>query len=88
MNSAVGPIFNEKIADSEVCGSCEQCTRPNDNAILDQCMDVQSASGSCAQCTGPTSRSVSHVKPNSGIKKKLKKKKSKCENSKRRCETS
>ena len=56
----------------DVCGSREQCTGPVGSAILDQCVDVQSASGSCAQCTRPTGKSVSHVKPTSGKKKKKK----------------
>ena len=28
MNSTVGPIFNESFIEKEVCGSCDQCTRP------------------------------------------------------------
>ena len=54
------------LVENDVCGSREQYMEPTDNAILDQCVDVQSTSGSCAQCTGPTGRSVSHVKPTSG----------------------
>ena len=29
----------------DVCGSSEQCTGPTNNAISNQCVDVQSASG-------------------------------------------
>ena len=57
----------------DVCGSREQCIGPINSAISDQCVDVQSASGSRALCTGPTDRSVPHVKPTSGKKKKRKK---------------
>ena len=56
----------------DVCGFHEQCTRPTNSVISDQCVNVQSASGSYAQYTGPTSRSISHVKPTSGKKKKKK----------------
>ena len=54
----------------DVCGSREQCRGPTNSAISDQYVDVQSASGSRALCTGPTGRSVPHVKPTSGKKKK------------------
>ena len=64
------PFLIKGLVKNDVCGSREQYTRPTNNAILDQCVDVQSTSGSHAQCTGPTGRSVSHVKPTSGKKKK------------------
>ena len=85
MNSAVDQFLIKFLVKKDVCGSREQCTGPVDSAILDQCVDVQSASGSCAQCTRPTGKSVSHVKPTSGKKKK--KKKRKRENSKCKHET-
>ena len=60
----------KKLLKSEVCRSREQCMRPTNSAISDQCVDVQSASGSRAQRTGPTGKSVSYVKPTSGKKKR------------------
>ena len=36
MNSAVRSIFNEIFSKKEVCGSCEQCTRPTGNTPQSQ----------------------------------------------------
>ena len=33
MNSDVRPIFNESFAEKKICGSCEQCTEPTENAL-------------------------------------------------------
>ena len=63
------PFLIKGLVKNDVCESGEQYTGPTNNAILDQCVDVQSTSGSRAQCTGPTGRSVSHVKPTFGKKK-------------------
>ena len=60
MNSIVGPILIKFLVKKDVCESHEQCTRPTDSAISNQCVDVQSASGS-------------HMKLTSRKKKKKKK---------------
>ena len=60
------PFLIKGLVENDVCGSRKQYMGPTDNAILDQCVDVQSTSGSCAQCMGPTGRSVSHMKQTSG----------------------
>ena len=55
------PILIKFLVKKDVCESHEQCTRPTNSAISNQCVDVQSASGS-------------HMKLTSRKKKRKKKK--------------